>query len=553
MAVSKVTFSQHTHTHTMNNNQGYGSITLSVSSEQKEQHAAEDDQISDINRSSATEPVWSSSKYLRWILIGCSALAVASYSLISGDATDTTITTRSNSFVEMEEARTTNMLGGTHPHHTSVLLDAKYDETELFYQDQLIDHIHETSHKDKKSKMTYSQRYYKKSQYWKGPGYPILFLVGGEASLEPPMLFPFVNEGLAQEFGAYVVSPELRFYGKSQPVENPTNEQLVKYLTPDQALADSISILGMIRDQLGCSMDPTSHEYCPVITFGGSYPGFLSAMMRFRFPDIVDISYASSAPLKTYSQEADPNAYFDKVTQVAETASPGCANAVRSTMVAVRDELLANYTSVAKAAKATGFCQETVPHYIKDIPTLISETITYLVPAIFADFNMAYYPPGPTTEFERACSVFQDSSNTAVERIVKFFQLRGEAEYGLDDNHKTKCFDLSLELPNGPHARIRGSDNSGTGGGLAGEMWDFQCCKDLVVGAGYSEQSMFLPRPFDYDWHTHHCQKRFKGVPVEPFRMVNQWGFNDLSQASRILFTVSEIVSSSSNPSILYK
>uniref|UniRef100_A0A7S3P928 Uncharacterized protein n=1 Tax=Amphora coffeiformis TaxID=265554 RepID=A0A7S3P928_9STRA len=193
-------------------------------------------------------------------------------------------------------------------------------------------------------------------------------------------------------------------------------------------------------------------------------------------------------------------------------------------MAAVRDEVLTEYTSVAKAAKATGFSE-----FIRDIQTLVSDVIMYLVPVISADFNMAYYPPGPATSIERACSIFQQSSNTPMERIVNLFDLRGEAEYHAED--KPKCFDLSLELLTGPHATIRASDMSRTGGDFIGEISDFQCCKDLVVGAGYSERSMFLQRPFDCDWHRRHCHKRFEGVPLESFRMVDQWCFNDLSQA----------------------
>ena len=508
----------------MNNNydRDYGSIAPSQMGDE-DRSLTEDEQQDSIGNHA------SSKKY--WIFFGC--LALTCYSAV--------IYNSNHSFTEVEEESISTSVIGSRHQVNNILLDSEYDEKELYFHEQLIDHM------SKKHKKTYPQRYYKKSKYWKGPGYPILFLVGGEASLEPPMLFPFVNEGLAKEFNAYVVSPELRFYGKSQPVKNPTNEDLVQYLSPDQGLADSISLVTMLRKEIGCSQDPTSHKYCPVITFGGSYPGFLSAMMRFRFPNVIDISYASSAPLKLYSQEVDPNAYFDKITQVAEAASPGCASAVRSTMAAVRDDLMANYTSVHKAAGDVGFCHESVPHYIQDIPTLVSETIMYLIPAIFADFNMAYYPPGPTTPFERACSIFLSTEQPPLERMVNFFALRGESEYGADDDEpKQKCFDLNLELPTGPHARIRGSDNSGTGGGFAGEMWDFQCCKDLGVRVGYSEESMFLPRPFSYAWHRHHCHDRFEGVPVEPFRMVEQWGFDDLSNASRILFTVSTPVSWSS-------
>ena len=73
------------------------------------------------------------------------------------------------------------------------------------------------------------------------------------------------------------------------------------------------------------------------------------------------------------------NSYFDKVTQVADEASPGCADAVRSTMFAVRDDLLTNYKSVKDAAMDTGFCIETFPAYIRTVEDFVSENIIYLV------------------------------------------------------------------------------------------------------------------------------------------------------------------------------
>lgn len=168
------------------------------------------------------------------------------------------------------------------------LLDEDYDTRELFF-DQTLDHMTDSK---RKMKQKYSQRYYKKSKHWKGPGHPILIVMGGEDSLDLPMLYPYVNKGLAKEFGAFVVSPEHRFYGKSQPVKHAENKELVKYLTPDQALLDAISLVQMVREKIGCSKDRTSKDYCPVISFGGSYPGFLAAMLRFRFPDIIDAAYA---------------------------------------------------------------------------------------------------------------------------------------------------------------------------------------------------------------------------------------------------------------------
>ena len=68
----------------------------------------------------------------------------------------------------------------------SFLLDDSYDEMPLFYSDQTIDHFDKESTRDRPHKR-YSQRYYKRSQHFKGPGHPILLIMGGEAALELPI------------------------------------------------------------------------------------------------------------------------------------------------------------------------------------------------------------------------------------------------------------------------------------------------------------------------------------------------------------------------------
>eukprot|EP00534_Pseudo-nitzschia_fraudulenta_P001125 CAMPEP_0201126388 /NCGR_PEP_ID=MMETSP0850-20130426/25909_1 /ASSEMBLY_ACC=CAM_ASM_000622 /TAXON_ID=183588 /ORGANISM="Pseudo-nitzschia fraudulenta, Strain WWA7" /LENGTH=611 /DNA_ID=CAMNT_0047394807 /DNA_START=177 /DNA_END=2012 /DNA_ORIENTATION=- len=421
------------------------------------------------------------------------------------------------------------------------LLDEAYDETPLYYDDQQVDHLHEDDGR------TYSQRYYKISRNFGGPGHPILVIMGGEASLDLPMLYPFVHDGLAGDFGAFVLSPEHRFYGESQPVGDtggyPTVQQMMDYLSPDQALEDAIQLIEHVRAELGCDPDKTHPGYCPVLTFGGSYPGFLSAMLRFRYPDLVDGSYASSAPLDLYSQYVDGDAYFDRVTETADKAAAGCSGAVRSALYSVRDELYEEHNDgggdVKAAAAAVGFCPATFPDYIGSIEEFVSESIQFLVPAIFADFNMGYYPPGPDTALSRACGIFLEDGVAPFEKIRRFFALRSEVEYGGggdDDENAPSCFDVTQEIPAGANAKIRGSDNSGSGGGTEGRIWEFQCCKDLIVRAGYSTNSMFLPRPFSYEWHEEHCRERFPGIAVEPYRMNDQWGFADLTKTSRIVF-----------------
>jgi hypothetical protein len=77
------------------------------------------------------------------------------------------------------------------------------DQAKYFTQ-QLIDHDHpDTSG-------TFRQRYYENLNYWKGPGYPIFLILGGEGPLER-ILYPFVSEVLAERFGAVTFNPEHRY------------------------------------------------------------------------------------------------------------------------------------------------------------------------------------------------------------------------------------------------------------------------------------------------------------------------------------------------------
>ncbi len=151
---------------------------------------------------------------------------------------------------------------------STILLDEAFDDKALYYDDQRIDHLHNEYSERGPEMGTYSQRYYKRSKHFRGPGSPILLIMGGEAALELPMLYPFVNEGLSSEFGAFVVSPEHRFYGESQPVGNgyPSVPEMMAYLSPDQALEDAIRLIVFVRQELGCHPDQNHPDYCPVIT-----------------------------------------------------------------------------------------------------------------------------------------------------------------------------------------------------------------------------------------------------------------------------------------------
>lgn len=83
---------------------------------------------------------------------------------------------------------------------------------------------------------------------------------------------------------------EHRFYGKSRPTEDMSTDNL-KYLSSEQGLAD----LATFRQFIHSSFNLTSLNRW--ISFGGSYPGSLSAWFRLKYPHLVYGAVSSSAPM----------------------------------------------------------------------------------------------------------------------------------------------------------------------------------------------------------------------------------------------------------------
>lgn len=393
-----------------------------------------------------------------------------------------------------------------------------------YYHHQPVDH-----HKNNNDTAFWSQRYYTSAHHFQGAGFPIFVILGGEGAIEPStgLFYPFVTDRLAKAFGAFVLEPEHRFYGESQPTHE--RDSRVELLTPEQALLDAVGLIRHTQDSLLCSRDRFSPKYCPVVTIGGSYPGFLSAMARLRFPSVVDIAYAASAPVKFYAQQVNAEDYYNHISLVAEKSKKGCAHAVRSTLDSMNSEFaLLDRMGVEKAALSLGFCPESVPDYIQDGDTFRTE-IFMIVGYTFANDNMANYPPDNRTKLFESCTSFSDTTKSPKERAKQFF----ESHFADIDND---CINMSLQLPTGPNATISGGDWSGVGTGADGESWDFQTCTLLVEAIGFSNSSMFPLRNWSLDWLNRHCQSRF-GVSPEPHSLVDQWHFDDLRNVSRILFT----------------
>lgn len=117
-------------------------------------------------------------------------------------------------------------------------------------------------------------------------------------------------------FGCCIAFVEHRYYGKSLPFDNKsfTAPEYSGFLTSEQALADFASILS---NQLN------KGNKRPVIAFGGSYGGMLSAWFRMKYPHLVTGAIASSAPILQFT--TDCSAFNLILTSVFTAGQGNCS------------------------------------------------------------------------------------------------------------------------------------------------------------------------------------------------------------------------------------
>ncbi len=170
---------------------------------------------------------------------------------------------------------------------------------------------------------TFDQRYFVDESYSTSDDSPVFFYICGEAACSKRYLNGLIR-ALAQKHQAKMVALEHRYYGKSLPRPTLSTSDL-KYLTTEFALLD------LKRFQEDISTKKNWHGKW--ISFGGSYPGSLSAYYRLKYPNLVVGALASSAPVR-----AEEN--FDRYdADVADVAGPQCLAKIQEAIVQVENTL----------------------------------------------------------------------------------------------------------------------------------------------------------------------------------------------------------------------
>jgi len=332
-------------------------------------------------------------------------------------------------------------------------------------------------------------------KYFTGNG-PIFFCAGGEA----PVRGGYDHNGFmfetGQPLGAFMLFPEHRFYGQSLPfgLNSYTPDRITK-LTIEQAMADYILVIEWAKKKW--NIDDTT----PLISFGGSYPGDLTAYLRVAYPDIIDAGMASSAPLRYHAGMVAGGAFFQVCTQDFGRKDPRCPALVQTAF----NQILALAATPEGRIEITTKLQ--LCGALEPGPAPLRLLALWIENA-FATLGMENYPYPlyglPAWPAEYACSVMLSIQDP----IVALSQTVGVVYNS--SAPWIPCFNISEEY-------YPCADITGCGGGVGDPdamSWDYQSCTEIVSNVDTNNVTdPFPPAPYDFDALVAYCKKTWNAVP----------------------------------------
>jgi len=362
-------------------------------------------------------------------------------------------------------------------------------------------------HFSKNDVSTWKQRYIVNQTFWRGNGAPIFVMLGGEGPLSDAELAGhFILNEKAERYGALMVAIEHRFYGKSTPGDGTLSTENLRLLSADQALADYAVFIDYVKKTFKAADSR-------VVTFGGSYSGSLSAWMRQKYPNLVDIAYASSAPVQA---QLDFPEYFQVVT---ESVGRTCAARLTEAYQTIDALMQSNMSKVLADFKA---CSNPVTQL--DITTFVealSDSVAGVVQ--YSGDNNAL---GRTWNVSRMCSIL-GTTGSAYDAYVDFVDqfMKSQGETCTDSSYDAEIQELKKTDPNAP--------------GAAGRSWTYQTCVEYGYYQTVESSSVPFSKLINLDYFLGMCKDVYgieKSHPEISVDYTNSYyGGRDV-RSSRIVF-----------------
>ncbi|GFY71245.1 lysosomal Pro-X carboxypeptidase [Trichonephila inaurata madagascariensis] len=330
----------------------------------------------------------------------------------------------------------------------------------------------------------FKQRYLSNLKFYNEKNGTIFFYTGNEGAIEM-----FANNTgfmweIAAEFNAALIFAEHRYYGKSLPYGELSfeNNTYRGYLTTEQALADFASLIYHLKNEL------PGGQKAPVIAFGGSYGGMLSAWIRIKYPHLVNGALSSSAPILLFSNAASCKNFPAIITDDFKNAGISCANNIRKSWSIIR--------KIGKSENGSMFLTKTFKTCQSIHPVNVSSLIGWLE-STWAYLAMTDYPyptnflnPLPANPIDVTCKFLIDES--------------------VDD--ETLVINIAKAA-------------------------NYQECTEMVSPeCSTGTTDMFEPKSWDFNEFSLECWKKFNVKPNENVSYI-MYGGKDITASSNIIFT----------------
>lgn len=331
--------------------------------------------------------------------------------------------------------------------------------TEEHWFNQTLDHFSPYDHR------LFGQRYYEFLDYFRAPDGPIFLKICGESSCNG-----IGNDYLgvlAKKFGAAIVSPEHRYYGKSSPFKSHTTENL-KYLSSKQALFDLAVFRQYYQDSLNRKLNRSNVDN-PWFVFGISYAGALSAWYRLKFPHLTCGSLASSAVVLAVYNFTE----FDQ--QIGVSAGPECKAVLQEVTQLVEERLKSNEKELKSAFGASEL--------------KIDEDFMYFL----ADAAVIAFQYGNP---DKLCSPLVEAKKSSQDLVDAY------ASYVKD--YYLGNFGVSVKTYNQEHLR-----STASGEGSSDRLWWFQVCSEVAYFQVAPEKDSIRSSKVDTKYHLDLCKNVF--------------------------------------------
>ncbi|KAF5281128.1 hypothetical protein FQR65_LT02994 [Abscondita terminalis] len=378
---------------------------------------------------------------------------------------------------------------------------------EVNYLDVPVDHFSFTNNK------TFKLRYLVNDSYWNNDG-PIFFYTGNEGDINNFAQNTGFMWEIAPSFRALLIFAEHRYYGESLPYGNQSfsNPEHVGYLHSAQALADFVDVIEHIQSLNNYFTDSYKN---PVIAFGGSYGGMLSAWLRMKYPASVLGAVASSAPILQFQTPCD---IFNKiVTSVFKISSrDDCSGTIKRTWPAIR-EITSTPAGREWLSNNWKLC---TPLQESEVPALID-----WLSEVYGNMAMVNYPyptdflvdlPGhPVRKFCKKLSNNNIEPKALVENLGKALNVY------TNFTKNQKCVKI----------------NETTNNSIGGDGWDFQACTEMIMPMCSTKYEMFEVEPWNFTKFTESCFSRWKVRVAQSNLAILEYGGKYLNAASNIIFS----------------